>query len=190
MVERISRNIVSRLIDCEVIEEADRELYEYAAFNKIFGTLPFFVIIPFALLTGRIINAVILITVFLYIRTYAGGFHARTPIQCFLGSCTVMTGAIYLTQILDNNICISVIVLISGVLMSILSPVESENKRLESDEKIRYRRKSRILICLFVTAYFLLTMLKLEQYAVSVALGIVIAGILQVAGLMKIYKNA
>ena len=191
MLAKISKNIVSWLIECEMICKDDRELYEYAAFNYMFSLLPFFIIVPFALLTGRIINAIILISVFLHIRTYGGGYHAKTRERCFICSCSIMMVAIYLTALLHNNIYIGIIVLVSGVVTGILSPVESVNKRLEPYEEIRYRRKTQILVCLFVAIYFLLTYLGLEQYAVSAALGISLVAMLQLTGvMMKCNKNA
>lgn len=194
MVEKITKQITKWLIRNHSITEADVELYEYAVFNLIMKILPFLIIIPFCIITGTIINGCILVCVFLSIRTFSGGYHAKTALRCFISSSVIVVTLILCSDYIRNQTSIGWCMLAAFVTLSCFSPIDSENRRLELMEKKVYKIKCMIIVLCYVGSYFVLSMLKQNEYAVCVALGVILAAILQMIAIFvdcssKLSKN-
>ncbi len=185
MVERLSEHIVRWLIKNEVICEEERELYKYATFNRMFTLLPFLVIIPFCLMTGNIINGIVVCAVFLLLRKYTGGYHAKTPMRCWVCSSLLVIAVIYGTTKIENNIFVFLFLLPAVCSIWVLSPIDSENRRLDVLEKRKYRKYSRCISLLLFVLYGVLSILNKNALAVMVAQGIMFASILQLVGLFE-----
>ena len=182
MVERLAERIVQWLIKNEAICEEERELYKYATFNRIFTLLPFLMIIPFCFKTNNILNGIILCAVFLSLRKYIGGYHAKTPAQCWLYSSMLVMVLIYVATKIRNSGFILLFLLLAVCFIWVLSPIDSENRRLDTLERKKYRTYSRELSLLYLVFYGLLSILDKNVLAVSVAEGILFASILQLIG--------
>lgn len=189
MVEKVAESIVDLLIEKSEIRKEERELYEYAVFNCAFSALPFFVIIPFCLITRTIINGLIFSIVFLSIRKYAGGYHAKTPKRCWVSSCGTVTALIYISSIVKNNEFLYFGLLIAFVTICVFSPVDSENHKLNFSEKKKYGKYSRRNVFIYLIAYIVLSIFKMDLYAVSLGLGIIFAGELQIIAVIENILN-
>lgn len=189
MINRISDSIVAWLIDKQVIDEEERELYKYATFNCIFTLLPFLTIIPFCLMTGTIINGIVVVMTFLTLRKYTGGYHAKTPMKCWLYSSLLMIGLIYGTTIIENNSIITIFVLIAVCSIWIFSPIDSDNRKLDVSERKTYRTHSRCVSLVLFLFYVVLSILSKNALAIMFATGIMFASVLQLIGLLEQYLN-
>lgn len=189
MIKRIAEKIVAWLIEYEVVEKENRELYEYAAFCLISKVLPFLVVIPFCIITKTIINGVILVAVFMSVRKYAGGYHAKTPMRCFVYSCIILSAFIWISDKLRNRYALLITLLISVIFLNVYSPVESENKKLESIEKIKYKGIVRKLLTIYEILFIALTVCGMDKYAVCVALGLILSAILQMLAVLNFQKR-
>lgn len=185
MVERLSEYIVQWLIKNEVICEEERELYEYATFNRIFTLLPFLVIIPFCLMTGTIMNGIVVCAVFLSLRKYTGGYHAKTSMQCWIYSSLLVIAVIYGTTEIENNVFVFLFLLLAVCSIWVLSPIDSENRRLDVSEKRKYRKYSRCISLLLFVLYGVVSILNKNALAVIVAVGTMFVSVLQLIGLFE-----
>src|SRR5690606_22865170 len=86
MTDLVCRLTLKKLFDSNIINEEDMEVYEYGltlligTISKIIG----FIII--GLLTGLLMEILVFIIFFSGLRLQAGGYHAKTVLNCFLGS--------------------------------------------------------------------------------------------------------
>lgn len=170
--------ITTWLIKQEAITEGDRELYEYAAHSFFLAIAPFAYALIIGELTGELKVSLVLVVPFAVIRKYSGGFHAKREWTCVVSSCLLLLGCILVASHLHNSIVFGGLVLLGIVLMIIFSPVDSENRRLEPDEKKLRKREAAILALLFYLIYLILSIFRQERYAVCVGVGV-----LQTAGL-------
>lgn len=60
------------------------------------------------------------------------------------------------------------------------SPVDSENRRLDSDEKRMHKKETMVISLLFLVLYIGLLLLGLERYAICIGVGIVLTAGLQI----------
>jgi len=85
-------------------------------------------------------------------RICSGGFHCKTHIGCFINTCTMYYGIIYLSKyiVLQVNIqnILTVLILIFGVIMiSLYAPADTENVPILSKKE---RKKKKILAYIFL----------------------------------------
>lgn len=100
------------------------------------------------------VELITFIVFFSGLRSYAGGYHAKTHIECIsLSLCLFLISALSSTYFIEYG----KIILFSGVLFSIimvfvLAPTESENKPLSKRHKKNKTLSRIIVIALSVTA--------------------------------------
>lgn len=76
-------------------------------------------------------------SIFILFRTYAGGVHLDSFFACFLCLVTVQTAVMTFPCVYKlPNAVAWIIILICGVLIARLSPVESQNWKLDDDENV------------------------------------------------------
>ena len=97
-------------------------------------------------LMGDVIVGLLFELTYIPIRIYAGGYHASSKRRC---EC-LSYGSLLLCMILIFYVpmkmeIIHVLLVFSGGIILLQSPIESSNKRLNSVEKKVYRRKSNVL---------------------------------------------
>lgn len=133
----ISAWIVNQLIFSQVIEEKERELYEYS-FKSLLGNILNIVAgIIIGILCGEILRAVIFLVVIVPLRSSIGGCHIKSPLLCFIVSCGLVTTGVLIPNIVKSGyvtICIFML-FFSLVIISIIAPVDCIEKPLTTDEK-------------------------------------------------------
>lgn len=192
-MEYLAGVITTWLIRQGAIKADERELYEYAAHSFFLTIAPF----AYALVIGGILGAInvclILVVPFVVIRKYSGGFHAKREWTCLIGSCLLLFGCILIASRMRNDALFGGLVLLGVVWLVIFSPVDSENRRLEPDEKKLRKRDAAVLAALFCLIYIALSAFGRERYAVCVGVGILLTAGLQIPCILqkmtKKFKN-
>lgn len=151
------------MVQNEIISSEDREIYAYGLRQGFILLINIFT----ALLIGFVFNKTTETTVFLasYIplRIYAGGYHARTQIGCYIFSIVMIISVLLATEFIlwTNFICITISI-VSALIIYTLSPVEDMNKPLDVAEVKVYRRKARIILGLELGVLVLLIILEIN----------------------------
>jgi len=63
--------------------------------------------------------------------------------------------------------------------LCILSPVDSENRRLSKDEKVIYKKTTCFIVIFFMAVFMLLWIAGKEKFAVCIAIGLILPASLQ-----------
>ena len=140
--ERISDILIKQ----QIIEEKRRALYVFGL-RQIFDlSLNIITVILIGLYSRMLLQIVLFMLAYSSIRCYAGGYHAKTKLRCYLCSVAMFIVILPLIQILMTNPIISLIVaVITAAVIFILAPVEHKNKPLRENERKVYRQRARIL---------------------------------------------
>lgn len=185
MISKVTNGITSWLISCEAIDEADRELYEYAVHSLWLNVVPIFLVLLFGGVMGRIKEGLLLIIPFLAIRKYAGGFHAKKESTCFISSSLLLALCVYLTGYLSYGIALNCFVAAAIISLMVFSPIDNENRRLDLEEKKRYKFLTCVLVLIVAAVYLLLVMCRAYNYAVCIAIGLMLSAGVQVPCILK-----
>lgn len=195
MISSAANNITNYLICKKVIKDDDREIYQYG-FEQVFSSLlNIATMLLLGIILGKIYQSLVLILSFMALRSYSGGYHANTPLHCYLLTVMSISAALSIMKFItiDRFICLGLLVLSSLIIIT-LSPIGTANKPLDEIEKIIYRKKTIIVwsveTCVAIV-FIILDITEIHiaitfaQEIISIAL---IFGNLQCGNLWRNYK--
>ncbi len=171
-----------------VVDVSERELYAYAFYSLLFGLTPIFISIILGVIFKMLVESLILIIPFMIIRKFSGGFHLKKPCPCLICSTLLLSFSLCLIKYiicLNQTSVISSNVLIAALIIFLLSPIDSEARRLSQKEKVLFRRISKLLTTLFVGIYFITLVYFPINISTSFGIGIILVAFLQLPCLIK-----
>lgn len=181
MIKSISK-LVGIMASSGIVEESDKELYEYGLYVGMVLIFNVISALFIAFAMNMLLECVVLMTAYIPLRNYAGGYHADNQIKCYVYSMLVIAIQLYLLKI-DWPVSVTfTIMFISGLIISLLTPIESENKLLNEKEKQKYAKKTRIITGIEMWVAFLLINTGFHQYAESIMISIATVTILMLKG--------
>lgn len=149
MISRLSSIITEALYKSQVIAEEDKELYTYGFFVLLSKTLFFLVSALFGWVFGVLWESMVFYIMFSTLRSYAGGFHASRESVCTC--CT--TASLFLSSLsvwymerIGNSVIPVYILVVCGVVIYLLAPMDSDEKPLDRTELALYRQKTRQIV--------------------------------------------
>lgn len=185
MIYACIENITEWLIRHKAISPSDRELYEYAIYSFLITILPLFIVIFIGGAIGKIWESIVIITPFMLLRKFSGGFHAKSVRTCFICSCVLLFLCIIVACNIPCNMVFKIITLGAATSLCIWSPIDSENRRLTPDEKKSYKKTTCIITLFFITIFVFLLVIKVDRFAVCIAMGLVLSAGLQLPCIIK-----
>ncbi len=176
----LADRIAGWLIVREAVAEEDRELYEYAVVCSLMTLVPLLLVMLVGGIMGELSTGIVIILPFMALRKFSGGYHAKHMVTCLVCSSGLLAVCIFIAARIAYCWQLGVCMFSGAVLLFLFSPVDSENKRLDSEEKKRYKYTAGILsltVCLIVV---LLKKCGAEKLAVCVAVGLLMTVVLQI----------
>lgn len=195
MISSVANNITNYLICKKVIKDDDREIYQYG-FEQVFSSLlNIATMLLLGIILGKIYQSLVLILSFMALRSYSGGYHANTPLHCYLLTVMSISATLSIMKFItiDRFICWGLLVL-SSVVILLLSPIGSKNKPLDEIEKIIYRKKTIIVWSVETCVAIVFIILDITEIHIAITLAQVIINIalifgnLQCGNLWRNYK--
>lgn len=164
-------NKISAILSEEIrlrLNSSDNETEIYAYSIEVLISLFINLIILFfmAFILKKTVELIIFIVFFSVLRSFAGGYHAKTHIECISLSLSLfILSALSSTYLIEYG----KIILITGILFSItmvfvFAPSESENKPLGKKEYKKYKIISRIMV-------IVLSLIAIDLYFIKEATG-------------------
>ena len=186
----LADRMVDWLIVREAVSEEDRELYEYAVECSLMTIVPLLL----ALLVGGIMREIgtgaILILPFMLLRKFSGGYHAKHMETCLFCSSGLLVICILIAAQITYSWQLCVGMLLGTVWLFLFSPVDSESRRLDHEEKKRYRYAAGILAIAVCVISVLLKKCGAERFAVCMAMGLFLTVTLQIpCVLQRVFKK-
>lgn len=181
MVSRIAEHITQKLVASEFIEENDRDLYIYGFFLLI-SRLFFFLITIIAGFLMRIpTESIVFYIVFMFLRTYAGGVHAKTEARCTILTTLALSASVMCIRILSqvqSRSCAILLLISSCLCILLFCPLDTKEKPLDTIEKNKYRSRCYLIVLLCVAGAVFANILKLDTFYCSIVIGVFLEGIL------------
>ena len=188
MITKLASNITGALCALAVIEDEDQELYIYGFFVLLSHGIFFVISASFGIIFGTLWESIVFYIMFSILRRYAGGFHASRESTCTL--CTTI--ALFMSSagisILEKagGIVLPLLMIVLGtVVISLLSPLDSEEKPLTQNECQYYRRKSLVTVWAIIVIALGAIVVNVLGLLCSAALCMVLESFLLVMGKAK-----
>ena len=190
MIEKCADVIAGWLIECSAVEEADRELYSYAVYSAFLTLSPLLLAIVFGLCMGCMKQSILIVTPFVIIRKFSGGYHAKHLGVCLFCSSLLLFLCIVLSFHLEGGWQLALAAAAAAVSLICFSPIDNENRVLSQKERVRYKKITAVLVVIYLLLDAAFFWFQLQTYAVCISIGIMLSAGLQLPcifqGLAKI----
>ena len=186
MFTKSSAHTTAILINAEIINETEKEVYEYG-FRMLFAYLfNLMTAIAIGITMGQLWECLVLTFVFVPLRSYAGGYHASSEGKCYVLSVGMVVLDLFMLRYFPGwfHIGVGILVLLAAAaIIMLLAPVENKNKPLDLDEIRVYSRRTYIVLtielviaifcCIFsITTVFWVIVLGILSIALSLIAGV------------------
>ena len=152
-MEKFSSKLIEFFVSNDLIKNEDKEIYEYAANIILSSLIHIATVMILGLCFNLFIESLVFYFSFIAIRKFAGGYHAKTPVRCYLFSFASNIIILCLVKWLSsiNTLFIFIFIifeLLCVVLILLISPLDTENNPLTGQEKKMYRMLTSIITIL------------------------------------------
>lgn len=159
MIEHTAEKILNYLVKAEVISNDKKvmDYYRYGAEITLSSMLNLVLIILIGLFTGKVLESVVFLIVFICIRQFTGGYHANTYLKCNLYLCFSFGLVLFMLEVINLNIMgICGVGLICMVVVILFCPIENENKPIPESNGKRLKIKALMsFVCVFFISIIL-----------------------------------
>ncbi len=189
MINSLSLLLAKHLYKTSIITESDMELYAYGFFVLISRILFLIISVIFGMIFNIIIESILFYILFSFIRSYAGGIHAPTELLC-----TIFTTISLFLSVLGIKLMLNygeqkiayVVYFVSLLIIIILSPLDTKEKPLSSNEKKHFKVKTCcILIFILSISIVAVVFSKINIFYASM-MSLVLESILLLSGKIKL----
>lgn len=177
MISKLTQIITQLLIESNIVDNKDFDLYNYGLFIFISETFLFI----YCLIVGAILKialpSLLFCSIFFLVHRFAGGFHAKTELHCLIITLSFFLISIVLIKLgtqLNCIILISIYVCCSIILI-LLSPADTPQKPLSNKEKFLFKKITSLIL---VVGFIVIVTLYIKNICLY-ANAIVIAVFLQ-----------
>ena len=188
MISKISTAVSEWLVAQGAVTVKDKNLFSYAVYSFLFGMMPIFIIVILGLLLGMLPEGLLLITPFMLLRKFSGGYHLKSSIVCTVTSTSLLTISLLAVRVVktsSTNLILSVLVVLSAITLFLLSPIDSSARRLSTKERLVFGRIARVITSIFLLIYFMLVLFDQTGIAAPIGVGIIIPAALQLPCLFQ-----
>ncbi len=150
--------VVNQLINAGVINKEDKELYTYGLEQGLLIVINILTTMLIGIVLGMVWQSILFMIAYLPLRSFAGGYHAKTQSQCYFLSIVLTSAVLLAIRFISwtNLICLSV-ALAAGIIIFVLAPVAARNKPLDRIEVSVYKKRTRIIlmaeICILLSMF-------------------------------------
>lgn len=151
MLTRKLENFVDMLIENDNNINEDKEIIVFGLVSAIEFVFNVITTIAIGFLFGMVMESVVFLMSFPFLRTYAGGYHCEKAINCYISSCGILVLVLGIVKFTPDEymhiLGITMLVVAIPIILK-FAPAETPLKPLDVIEKKHYRKK--VLVNLYI----------------------------------------
>lgn len=186
MFSEISENIVQTLEDNQTIKNEEREIYRYGIQQGLTIILNLITTLVIGLVCGMVWQSIVFTVAYIPLRSFAGGYHEKTPERCYVFSIVLMFAILLVMRFVTfTRLICSIILFVSSTIIVLLSPVEDKNKPLDELENKVYRKRALLIWASELTVAFVCLLFRQVHLAICLAMTMMVMAIMLGLGRLK-----
>ncbi|CEK36649.1 accessory gene regulator [[Clostridium] sordellii] len=145
MFKEISMKTTKLLIENNIIDQEDKNIYEYGFETLIYFTVNILIALIIGLIFGKLLNTIVFLICYCTIRQFSGGYHANSYGKCTLTFVFIYLVTIFISHnlnILKFKYILILISIINSFIIWNIAPLEHRNNPLSSNDKVHYKKIS------------------------------------------------
>lgn len=181
-IVRVLFNAISSKID---IDKSKEDIYLYGIELFLYSVISTLGLVAICIISGKLMEGVIIITIYYINQTIGGGFHATTHIRCFLMMAIGLVIALLALELSINYIEIGCIILLSGFILLIFPLVLHRNKAYLASEAERMSRRARVAILIEWSVAFAVGEFGATTMILSFAIGMMLSAVSRLSAVIQ-----
>lgn len=175
--------IVNKLANNGNIVEEDKEIYAFGLRQGMIITANIITTLIIGTLLKMVWQTILFMILYIPLRSFAGGYHARTQFRCYILSVIlIMAVLLVIKYVFIANFVSLLAALVSGVIIYITAPVGDINKPLDDIEIIVYKKWTRIILIIELCMMPIMMWLGFNQALICVSMSLTVLSCLLVMG--------
>lgn len=186
----VSNRLTKWLINKHVIESENQEIYQHGILILIMNIVDTISILLIALIFNKLIIGVFYLIGFCFLRKYAGGYHAKSIIGCY-----VMTVGFSIAIFIMSHLCkmpLLIIFIIWGLgslIICVFAPVQNVNRVLDTIEYEKFRKRAISILCVESLIMWLFFYLGYKLAAEGIFMGFCLVVISMIIEFINYWAN-
>ncbi len=186
ILARLSSKIGNNLVHSNVVKEEDAEIYIYGINLILVSVVNASSALIIGFIFGVFLEVAVFMAAFIPLRSFAGGYHAKTPLRCYIFSVITLVIISFGMRYLFLSYWVYYIFLATATLVVItLSPIEDKNKPLYDVEHKIYKKR-----VIFITAIELVIVINFRlanafSLFIAVVYSFVVLSFMLISGKVK-----
>lgn len=167
MINKISLYLCDLLFKEDIIDLKNKKLYEYGFEIMLANITNALIVLTIGILSSSLLEMTLFYFIFVSLRFYCGGYHAESYFKCFkLFALTcllsLMIGKLIIYCRVQEMFLVASLI-VQGLCIYQMAPIENINKRLSQKEKAVFRKKSWLVYCFWIVIGIFLIFLGQER---------------------------
>ena len=186
LLAKLSQKIGEDLVGSNVIEAGDAEIYIYGINQIVVSVLNVASALIIGLLFGTFFEIAVFMAAYIPLRSFAGGYHAKTPLRCYIFSVIMLIATSLGIKYLPLAEWVYYAILsMAALVVLVLSPGEDRNKPLDEIEHKVYKKRAIFITAAELLIGLALKLVGLDNMFVAVVYSFVVLSFMLIAGKIK-----
>ena len=169
-----------------IIKEEDAEIYIYGINQILVSVINVSSALIIGLIFGVFFEIAVFMATYIPLRSFAGGYHAKTPLRCYFFSVIMLiVVSICMKYLFVADWVYYGALVVAATTILILSPVEDKNKPLEKMEHKVYKKRAILIMVAEIIIGVLLKLMGLENLFIAVVFSFVVLSLMLTVGIIK-----
>lgn len=189
-MKQLANRLTEKLVLYQIIKEEDKDLYSYGIWQGVMLLFHYATIIIISCFFQMLWQGIVFTAAYSLLRSYAGGYHARTQTRCYMFSVIMIIVVHCLIKFVNwNYITLITNITLSGTAILYMAPIADENKELDEKEYIVYKKRTNIVLFLLVASIILFKFVKQLEICVCITMAICVLAIMLILAKIKMFKR-
>lgn len=185
-LESLAHRIGDDLVRSGVVKEEDAAICVYGINQILASVLNVSSTLIIGMMFGVLLEVAVFMTAYIPLRSFAGGYHAKTPLRCYIFSVIMLIiisiGMKYLS--VAEWVYYAVLSAAIPVVLA-LSPVEDQNKPLDETERKVYKKRAAIIAAAELVIGLAFKLFGLDSLFVAMVYSFAVLCFMLVTGAVK-----
>lgn len=185
-LEGLAHRIVDDLVRNDVVKGEDAAIYIYGINQILTYALNVSSALMIGMMFGVLLEVAVFMAAYIPLRSFAGGYHAKTPLRCYIFSVIILIfvslGMRYLTL---TEWAYYVILPAAALVVLVLSPVEDRNKPLDETERRVYKKRAALIAVAELMIGLVFKLIGLDSLFVAMVYSFAVLCFMLVIGAVK-----
>jgi len=182
----LAEHVTDSLSNEGIITDEEKEIVRFGLENLEGNLLGFVMTLTIGYCFCQIKSALLLWLLLFPLRKNAGGYHASTKMKCYFTSVVMILMAFIIYAVPNHTITLYLYsVLITGIIIWVLVPVDNSEKKLDETEHKIYRIRSKIVLTLESIFFIVAVYFKWEIAIKSIAMTFSLVSVSLLMGIFK-----